>query len=267
MVEIREETPSETENTSFGDASTSNRSTLPPRQSIMEYLKTDPSSTFLCILRIATVFFSFLYLLPSKDNGTYYSKAMIAAAVTNGIRLSQRLGGNLQFNREFLTNAILEDSFHYLLYSLLFAMNTPMTMALVPVALFGLLHSINFINKVAQNTGYGNNGIIVKAHGLVNQQTNNLLGIVATGEIFMFPILFGLIFTGKGTIILPIAYYKFLCLRYSSRRNPYTRVAFSQMKSSLTQASISPSCPRFVSSFIYKAIAFVEKLAPQTVSH
>ncbi|CEF66196.1 Transmembrane protein 33 [Strongyloides ratti] len=191
---------------------------------------------------------------------------MIAGAVTNGIRLSQRLGENLQFSREFVTNAVLEDSFHYLLYSLLFAMSAPMTMALVPVALFGLLHSINFINKVAQNTGHGNNGIIIKAHGLVNQQTKNLLGIVATGEIFMFPILFGLIFIGKGTIFLPIVYYKFLCLRYSSRRNPYTRVAFSQMKTSLVQASASSSCPRFVSSFIYKAIAFVERLSPQTVS-
>uniref|UniRef100_A0A0K0F5Y9 Transmembrane protein 33 homolog (inferred by orthology to a C. elegans protein) n=1 Tax=Strongyloides venezuelensis TaxID=75913 RepID=A0A0K0F5Y9_STRVS len=266
MVEIREETPLEQNTTNSNNASTNNRSSVPPRQSIMEYLKADPSNAFLCILRIATVFFSILYLLPSRDNGTYYNKAMIAAAVTNGIRLSQRLGGNFQLTREFINNAILEDSFHYLVYSLVFAVSTPMTMALVPVSLFGLLHSINYINKVAQNTGHGNNGIIVKAHTLVNQQTDNLLGIVATGEIFMFPILFGLIFTGKGTIFLPIVYYKFLCFRYSSRRNPYTRIAFSQMKTSLTQASISPKCPAIASNFIHKAIALVERLAPQTIS-
>uniref|UniRef100_A0A0N4ZVK9 Transmembrane protein 33 n=1 Tax=Parastrongyloides trichosuri TaxID=131310 RepID=A0A0N4ZVK9_PARTI len=261
MVEIQEETDN-----GGGRTNNSNeQQNTPSRPTVMEYLKSESTNTFLCILRIATVFFSISYALPYSNNPSYYSKAMIAAAVTNGIRLSQRVG-SFQFSRESLALILLEDSFHYLLYSLLFAMNNPMTMALVPVALFGLLHSVNFINKAALATGHGNNVIIVKAHTLVNQQTNNLLGIVATGEIFMFPILFAMILTGKGTVLMPFAYYKFLGLRYSSRRNPYTRIAFSQMKQSLIQACSSPNCPGMVSGFIYKTIAFVERLAPQTVS-
>ena len=42
-------------------------------------------------------------------------------------------------------------------------------------------------------------------------------------EIFLMPIVVYLAFTGKG-IFLPIIYYRFLLLRYSSERNPYKYV-------------------------------------------
>lgn len=69
-------------------------------------------------------------------------------------------------------------------------------------------------------------------------------------------------------------------MRYSSRRNPYTRQAFyqvstfcilflfsitcSQMRISLQQISYSPSCPAIVGNLINRAIMVISNLAPPT---
>ena len=50
----------------------------------------------------------------------------MANAATSALRLHQRLP-NVQFSREFLGRMLLEDSAHYLFYSILFLYNAPIT--------------------------------------------------------------------------------------------------------------------------------------------
>ena len=38
------------------------------------------------------------------------------------------------------------------------------------------------------------------------------------------------VFTGRTSIVTPFIYYRFLGLRYSSRRNPYTRAIFHELR-------------------------------------
>lgn len=55
-----------------------------------------------------------------------YQRALIANAATSALRLHQRLP-NFQLSREFLGMVMMEDSAHYLFYSLIFIMGYPVT--------------------------------------------------------------------------------------------------------------------------------------------
>ena len=76
-----------------------------------------------------------------------YQKVLLSNAATSALRLHQRLP-NFQLSREFLGQMFLEDSAHYLFYSLIFVMSYPVSMALVPVFLFALLHAQNYTKSL-----------------------------------------------------------------------------------------------------------------------
>ena len=52
--------------------------------------------------------------------------------------------------------------------------------------------------------------------------------------------------------------------RYSSRRNPYTRAVFYELRVSLEQAAAAPNFPNFARGLLHKAINMVSNMAPQT---
>ena len=54
-----------------------------------------------------------------------------------------------------------------------------------------------------------------------------------------------------------------LFLRYSSRRNPYTRAVFYELRVSLEQAAAAPNFPNFARGLLHKAINIVSNMAPQ----
>lgn len=90
-------------------------------------------------------------------------------------------------------------------------------------------------------------------------------------------------FSGRAGIFIPFVYYRFLCLRYQSRRNPYNRFvdilkngiivsifyfeiyrqAFYEMRITAEYYSQQPKCPQMVRNIALKAIAFICRLAPQ----
>ena len=59
----------------------------------------------------------------------------------------------------------------------------------------------------------------------------------------------------------PIVYYHFLVMRYSSRRNPYTRNAFSELR--MSTESLANRSPAIVQKVLRTGISFVNRLAPQ----
>ena len=64
-----------------------------------------------------------------------FVQALMANAATSALRLHQRLP-QVQFNRQFLSLFLMEDSAHYLIFSMIFLYAAPITLALVPVFLF-----------------------------------------------------------------------------------------------------------------------------------
>lgn len=67
----------------------------------------------------------------------------MANAATSALRLHQRLPP-VTLTREFLALLLLEDSCHYLFFSLIFLYVSPMVLILFPVVLFAVLHSASY---------------------------------------------------------------------------------------------------------------------------
>lgn len=60
----------------------------------------------------------------------------------------------------------------------------------------------------------------------------------------------------------PFVYYHFLVLRYSSRRNPYTRNMFYEMRLATEAAANNPSVPAIARNALRTSISLISRLAP-----
>jgi len=229
---------------------------------LKHHLLTHKIDVALWTTRLVTIVFTIGYILPLMGNpyNSYY-KALMANAATSALRLHQRLP-QVQFNRQFLTLFLMEDSAHYLFFSIIFLYVAPITLVLAPVVLFALLHSASYsltlLDTLGQNSWWGARLLI----SLVEFQSRNILRMVAFNEIFLLPFSVMMIFAGKTSVVTPFLYYRFLGLRYTSRRNPYCRTMCHELKLSVEALAYNPKCPTWAKNVIYKAIAFVSNLAP-----
>ncbi|RMC14150.1 hypothetical protein DUI87_09240 [Hirundo rustica rustica] len=95
-----------------------------------QFLMANKLDTAMWISRLFTVYCSALFVLPLlglHEAASFYQRALLANALTSALRLHQRLP-HFQLSRAFLAQALLEDSCHYLLYSLIFVNSYPVTM-------------------------------------------------------------------------------------------------------------------------------------------
>ncbi|KAM3723703.1 Transmembrane protein [Dirofilaria immitis] len=274
MVEIHEESTTRHNGSSFSSGSSSSGDNpsatyshnLRRQSTLVNFLKSRQTDAILFLTRIVTVLCTFYFILPLGTRSSQYSaysKAFAAAAATNALRVHQRVGG-LRFTREFLSTVLMEDSCHYLIYCVLFITSTPVTMALMPIFLYGLLHSMNFAIQICYAVGKAAN-VADKISELIRQHTQNLLGVIACSEIFLMPMLVAVVFVGKASFFLPFIYYRFITLRYVSRRNHSTKMVFYQLRVSLEQAVSSPNCPQIIRSIVHSIISLVCRLCPTAV--
>jgi len=229
---------------------------------LKHHLLTHKIDVALWATRLATIIFTIGYILPIMGNpyNSYY-KALMANGATSALRLHQRLP-QVQFNRQFLTLFLMEDSAHYLLFSIIFIFAAPITLVLAPVVLFAVLHfasySLTLLDTLGQNSWWGARLLI----SLVELQSRNILRMAAFQEIFLLPFSVMMIFAGKTSLAIPFLYYRFLGLRYTSRRNPYCRTICHELKLSMEALAYNSKCPTWAKNVIYKAVSFVSNLAP-----
>lgn len=217
------------------------------------------------VSRVLSIYFALGYVLPflyGNPVNAYY-KVLMANAATSAIRLHQRLP-RFELSRAFLQQTILEDSFHYLLFSLIFLYVNPMLLIILPVVLFSVLHSTSYsltlLDTLGQNSWWGARLLI----SVVEFQTRNILRLAAFCEIFIMPLTVLLVFLGKATIMTPLVYYQFLVMRYSSRRNPYTRNVFYELRLMADNFANGTSTPPVLRKALHAAIGFISRLAPPT---
>lgn len=233
------------------------------QQGVVAYLMSNKVEAALWGTRMFTVICSLMFMLPIFGGNpyTFYQRALISSAATSALRLHQRLP-NFQFSRAFMTTLFAEDSCHYLFFSIIFLNSYPITMALVPVFLFGLLHASTYTKNLL-NLGGPTSMMMVR--NLINKlqlHQTNVLRFIACAEIFLMPAVIVMVFSGKCTIFHPFVYYRFLALRYSSRRNPYCRTLFMELRLTVEHVANKPQCPQVVKNIAYKMIAFISRLAP-----
>ncbi|KAK3915333.1 Krueppel-like protein 2 [Frankliniella fusca] len=229
------------------------------RKHVMDY-KIDVA---LWATRIANLLFTIGYFIPLFWNpyNAYY-KALMANAATSALRLHQRLHP-VSFTRQFFMQLMTEDSCHYLFYAMIFLYVPPVTLVLLPVALFSLLHaasySLQLLDTLGQNSWWGARLAI----SIVEFQSRNILRLISFTEIFLMPFTVVLILLGRAGLFTPFMYYQFLLMRYRSRRNPYTRNMFLELRALLENAANKPSTPAFLRNIIMSIVTFTCRLAPE----
>lgn len=217
-------------------------------------------------IRIFTIIFTLGYFIPifGSAQNAYY-KALLANAATSALRLHQRLG-TVQFNRQFLAQLLLEDSCHYLFYSLIFIYVAPITLVLLPVVLFSILHSSSYsltlLDTLGQNAWWGARLLI----SIVEFQSRNILRLISFTEIVLMPLCVVLVLMGKAGLLTPFIYYHFLIQRYTSRRNPYTRNMFHELRVLFESTAAKPSMPGILRQALLAVVSFSSKLAPPQVA-
>jgi hypothetical protein len=239
----------------------------PPRPagsspSLISVLLERKTDAVLLLSRLATLVFTLIYIIPffrsNTEANVYYTKALLSSAVTSALRLRQRIP-NLEFSREFFFNLIREDSAHYLMYSLLFLSGSPMTIVLIPLSTYAILHSCSFLSQILTNYP------VIKSYlDRITENHANLLRFVALNEIILMPLLILSIFVARSNFLLVFMYYRFLTLRYTSHRNPYTRTLFYELRQNVENLCNKPVCPPIVGRICRSAIALINRLAPVT---
>ncbi|CAG0882180.1 unnamed protein product [Cyprideis torosa] len=229
---------------------------------LVQHVTEHKIETGLWATRLLTISFTLGYFIPLFGNPyNLYYKVLMSNAATSALRLHQR-SPTLQLSREFFGLLFLEDSCHYLIYSLLFLTLSPATIIVMPVALYALLHfasySLTLLDCLGLDAWWGARFLI----SIVDFQTRNILRLIAFSEILVMPMLLLMIFSGRASVFSPFLYYRFLSLRYASRRNPHTRTMFHELRMRFEAMVLEPRCPEFVRNMVLRTIAFISNLAP-----
>jgi hypothetical protein len=111
-------------------------------------------------------------------------------------------------------------------------------------------------------TGSRRSWLGVNLANIINAYQQSILITVAMAEIMLMPIIVMAVLGGVASLITPFIYYRFLSLRYSSRRNPYTRQTFRRLRLSVESFIYLPACPAFIRNLILKCIEMTCRLAP-----
>jgi len=232
----------------------------PQRPSLSEYIQVDRISFVMFLLRVFTLYAGLMAIL--NPYSAHFSKVLMASAAVNALRLHQRIP-RISFSAQTLQNVLAEDSGHYLAFSLMFlSARQSASMVIMPLIAFALMHSCSYIAKLFNETNCKQISFVQNAVNYIRSKNTSLLQFIAMNEIFLMPMVIYLAFTGHG-IFLPIIYYRFLLLRYSSERNPYNRMCFQQLNALCMEFARRPSCPGVVRSIIFKGQEVIARMAPR----
>lgn len=69
---------------------------------------------------------------------------------------------------------------------------------------------------------------------------------------------------GRAGLLTPFVYYHFLTQRYNSRRNPYSRNMFHELRLLVESIAVKPGTPNLVRRILYMLVTFTSRLGPPT---
>lgn len=213
--------------------------------------------------RLFTLLFASLYIIPLTNPINAYYKALACNAATSALRLHQRIpAASISLSTQFLGRLYMEDSAHYLFYTVIFMYAPPQMLVLWPVVLFAVLHAASYSLTLLDTLGQNSMWVARLLISLVEFQSRNILRMAAFAEIALFPMTVFMVLFGSGNLITPFVYYQFIILRYSSRRNPYTRNTFHELRILTERTASKPSLPSPIRSALLSLVSLTCNLAP-----
>ncbi|KAF0752671.1 Krueppel 2-like [Aphis craccivora] len=245
-----------------GDAGTDSETRPKGIEALKQHVISHKVEVSLWCTRLATIIFTFAYILPLFWNpASAYYRILLANAATSALRLHQRLPA-MQISLQFLTQLFKEDSCHYLLYSVIFLYVSPNILVILPVFLFSTVHfasySLTLLDLLGQNAWWGARLLI----SLVEFQSRSILRLIAFSEILVMPLTLFMSFFGRSGLLSIVFYYHFLTLRYASQRNPHTRLMFTDLRIAAENFANKSGTPSFLRSAILSGIATISRMAP-----
>lgn len=230
----RSRTSGPTSNSAASDATSTNS----PRgwDSVIAHIKGHKIDFVLAVTRALTVLCTLSYLVgfpgPASNR---FKQALLMNAATSSLRLHQRMPPPPlnQLNRNYFANLIREDSFHYLVFPLMFFTGQPITLVLLPCALYALfnlaIYAISILDKLGDQEP-----LKLEISNFVAKYQQNLLYTIALSEVTLMPVVVISVFTKVVNLLVPIFYYRFLLLRYNSTRNAHLKMLIVEIKTFVT---------------------------------
>ncbi|XP_065179934.1 transmembrane protein 33-like [Sycon ciliatum] len=236
------------------------------RQTLSEYVSERRLEAGIFVLRMSTILHGLLALVPFfLRPADAYQRCLVSYIAVSAFRLSQRVTG-LGLNAECIQRILSEDSGHYLFFCFLFAtQNFAGIVVLIPICLFSVLHSLTFVRKLHEATGSVPSVVMNSITTLFNYQ-QHLLMVSANTEIMLMLLTIMGVFGGTFSIFVPFMYYRFLCMRYTSQRNPYSQYAFQSLRLVVDHTCTHPRCPNVVRRLLQAGVRMAARLAPQRMA-
>lgn len=262
-----ENTGSHSANGGQAPSSDANSARVPGISAVVTHISDNKVTFTLFCTRVAQLMFAAAYVFPFiGGSAQMYSKSFMCGLAFSALRMHQRVP-HIQWSQQYLSVLLQEDAVHYLLFSLLFFLfeNFQVTMALLPLSLFSLLHVASYTQRLLNIAGCSRWFGTLYLVSLVELHSQHLLHAAALAEIMLMPYTILLVFSGRASLLLPFLLYRFLTLRYCSRRNPYSRSNFRQLRLMVEQFATNSWCPALVSSLLHRAVATICYLCPPLV--
>lgn len=235
-------------------------------RTLKDYLMSDWIAIILFLLRITTIASSLFYALGifGTDATGSYEMAMFTSLLTFLIRLYQRKNESQVklLSKQMLSLMVVEDSAHYVMYSFFFLKQRPLSIYLFPVCLYAIMHLVTFTQGLVQFLPPTIQRVLISTNTKIAESQQGIKRAIACAEVLIMVVVILNALSGMMFIFAPLVHYHFLKLRYMSKRNPYVKVVFSDLRLGAEGLARHPSCPAILSTVISKVITIVSSLAP-----
>eukprot|EP00752_Nemacystus_decipiens_P008036 g7181.t1 len=133
-------------------AQAAHRRAAQPRETLAEYVRAHPSLTFQFGLRLFLLTSWVMYVLPLQATSLMaYKRLLYAMMLVNVLGLYGR-HGRLRFNTEYVTGVATDPSCQTIMTALLFVLNRPYLLGIVPMVLLELTDFLWFLSGLLQMT-------------------------------------------------------------------------------------------------------------------
>jgi len=234
--------------------------------SMLNFIVAKKIGSAMWIMRLYIIFLSiqFVFFSNAFAMDHYFTRAMLANGVVCALRIHQRIPV-FRFSREHFAKCMQEDSAHYLMFSLIFLISSPVTVGLLPVFMFAVLHACSFTRQLIDCHGANSWFFLRKIINSVARKQTDIFRFIALTEIILMPTMVFMLFTGRCNFLAVLLFYKFLQHRYLSRRNPYSRLVFYELRVAAHQAMQHSACPSMLSWLVGKLVSLCCRLGPRIV--
>lgn len=199
---------------------------------VMAHISGHKIDFILAVTRALTVLCTISYLIgfpgPSENR---FKQALLMNAATSSLRLHQRMPPPPlnQLSAQYFKDLVAEDSFHYLIFPVMFFTGQPITLALLPCALYALFNLAVFAITILDKLG-SQERLKVEISNFVARYQQSLLYTIALSELVLMFVTIIAVFTKVVSFMSPIFYYRFMMLRYNSTRNHHLKSLIQELK-------------------------------------